>query len=211
MLKGLLGKKLGMTRIFTEDGRWIEVTMLEAGPCTVVQRKTRETDGYDAVQLGFGAKEEKRCNKPEREHFKKKGVEPMRAIREFRVSGDAELKPGDVVRVDMFAVGERVDVRGVSKGRGTAGLHKRHHFGGGPGTHGSNFHRRAGSIGSSADPSRVFKGMRMAGHMGAANVTTQNLEVVRVDVEKNVMLVRGSVPGANGGIVEVRKAVKGRG
>jgi large subunit ribosomal protein L3 len=209
MVTGILSKKLGMTRIFTEDGRWIEVTLLEAGPCTVVQRKTAAVDGYDAVQLGFGEKPERVCTKPALGHFKKAGQKPSRTVREFRIASDDSLNVGDTVKVDLFQVGDRVDVVGTSKGRGTAGLHKRHHFGGGPGTHGSNFHRRAGSIGSSADPSRTFRGMRMAGHMGDARVTTQNLEVVRVDAEKNLIAVRGSVPGANGGVVVVRKAVKG--
>lgn len=209
MFTGLLGKKLGMTRIFTPDGRWIEVTLLEAGPCTVVQRKTTSGDGYEAVQLGYGAKPEKRCARPERGHFTKRGVEPKRWLREFRVAAGSELKAGDEIRVDIFHEGDRVDICGTSKGRGFAGLHKRHHFRGGPGGHGSNFHRRPGSIGSGTDPGEVLKGMRMAGHMGDARVTIQNLEVVRVDAEKNVLAVRGCVPGATGGLIEVKKSVKG--
>lgn len=210
MHTGILGRKLGMTRVFTEDGRWIDVTLVEAGPCTVVQRKTSDKDGYDAVQLGFEDKKPKQVKKPEAGHFKKANVTPKRVLREFRVTPDVALSVGDVVKVEMFQVGDHVDIVGTSKGRGTAGLHKRHHFGGGPGTHGSNFHRRAGSIGSSADPSKTVKGMRMAGHMGDARVTIQNLEVVKVDAEKNLIAVRGCVPGANGGVLELKKTVKGK-
>ena len=208
MLNGLLGRKLGMTRIFTEDGRWIEVTLLEAGPCTVVQRKTQGREGYSAVQLGFGEAEERRVKKPQRGHFAKQGVSPKHTLREFRVGEDDELEPGDEVRVDIFEAGDRVDVSGTSKGKGFAGGVKRHGWSGGPATHGSNFHRRPGSIGQSADPGRVIKGRTMPGHMGNARVTTQNLEVVDVNVDKNLLVVRGAVPGANGGLVTVRKSVK---
>jgi len=210
MQTGILGTKLGMTRVFTEDGRWIDVTLVEAGPCTVVQRKTSATDGYEAVQLGYGEKKAKQTTKPAAGHFKKAGVTPKKVLREYRVAADDALKVGDVIKVEMFQVGEHVDVVGTSKGRGTAGLHKRHHFGGGPGTHGSNFHRRAGSIGSSADPSKTVRGLRMAGHMGDCRVTVQNLEVIKVDAEKNLIAVRGCVPGANGGVVELTKTVKGK-
>jgi large subunit ribosomal protein L3 len=210
MNTGLLGKKLGMTRIFTEEGRWIDVTVLEAGPCTVVQRKTKTGDGYEAVQLGFGKKKkESRCTKPVLGHFKKAGAEPRPVLCEFRVAEGDPLKTGDMLRADLFQVGDHVDVAGTSKGRGFAGMVKRYGFKGGPGTHGSNFHRRAGSIGSSADPSKVMKGMRMAGHMGSARVTIQNLEVVKVDSEKNLLVVRGCVPGPMGGVIEVTKTVKG--
>ncbi|HOZ47667.1 MAG TPA: 50S ribosomal protein L3 [Candidatus Hydrogenedentes bacterium] len=208
MVKGMLGKKLGMTRIFAEDGCWIEVTLLEAGPCTVVQRKTRETDGYDAVQIGFGDVKEGRCTKPLRGHFARAGLSPKRYLREFRVADDSELKPGDEVRVDIFRVGDHVDVSGTSKGKGFAGVIKRHKFQGGPGTHGSNFHRAPGSIGQSADPSKVIKGKRLPGRMGNQRITTQNLEVVKVDADKNLIVVRGCVPGANGGMVVVRESVK---
>lgn len=209
MLTGLLGRKLGMTRIFTEDGRWIEVTLLEAGPCTVVQRKTQDTDGYEAVQLGFGSKKESSCTKPELGHFKKASTDAKVALREFPVASGEELKIGDQIKADLFAVGDRVDVSGTSKGAGYAGVHKRHGFGGGPETHGSNFHRRPGSIGTSATPSRTLKGMKMAGQMGNERVTIQNLEVVQVDTEKNLIALRGCVPGKPGGIVEVKKTVKG--
>ena len=208
MLNGLLGKKLGMTRIFTEDGRWIDVTLLEAGPCTVVQRKTQGKEGYDAVQLGFGDVKERRITKPLQGHFAKLGVALKRTLREFRVDKTSELKPGDEVRADIFQTGDRVDVCGTSKGKGFAGGIKRHHWDGGPSTHGSNFHRAPGSIGQSASPGRVIKGKTLPGHMGCERVTTQNLEVVNVDIAKNLLVVRGCVPGANGGLVMVRKSVK---
>jgi large subunit ribosomal protein L3 len=209
MITGLLGKKVGMTRIFTEDGRWIEVTVLEAGPCSVVQRKTVETDGYSAVQLGFGDIKESRCKKPAAGHFAKVGVSPKRTLKEVRVPDDADVKAGDEIRADIFAVGDRVDVVGTSKGRGFAGVIKRHGFSGGPGGHGSHFHRAPGSIGQSADPSKVYKNKRMPGHYGTVKTTVQNLEVVNVDSERNLLIVRGSVPGANGALVMVNKSVKG--
>jgi large subunit ribosomal protein L3 len=198
-----------MTRIFTEDGRWIEVTLLEAGPCTVVQRKTKEKDGYEAVQLGFGELKERRCVKPLQGHFAKAGVAPKKALREFDLVGEAELNPGDEVRADIFKAGDHVDVCGTSKGKGFAGVQKRHGFRGGPATHGSNFHRRPGAIGQSADPSKVFKGVGMPGHMGNKRITIQNLEVVDVNPEKNLIMIRGAVPGANGGLIMVKKSVKG--
>jgi large subunit ribosomal protein L3 len=209
MVNGLLGKKLGMTRIFTEDGRWIPVTVLEAGPCTVVQQKTDEVDGYSSVQLGFGDVKEKHLTKPEQGHLAKNELALKRTLREFQADGEGELSVGDEVKADLFAVGDRVDVSGTSKGKGFAGVIKRHGFGGGPGGHGSHFHRAPGSIGQSADPAKVFKGKKLPGHMGSVRRTTQNLEVVKVDTEKNVIVVRGSVPGAPGGLVEVRKSVKG--
>jgi len=208
MLNGMLGKKLGMTRIFTEDGRWIDVTLVEAGPCTVVQRKTQDREGYDSVQLGFEDVAERHLTKPLTGHFAKAGVRPQRKLREFRVEKANPLKPGDEIRVDIFQAGDRVDVCGTSKGKGFAGGIKRHGWSGGPGTHGSNFHRRPGSIGQSADPGHVIKGKTLPGHMGAERVTTQNLEVVDVDVAKNLLVVRGCVPGAPGGYVIVKKSVK---
>lgn len=209
MITGLLGKKVGMTRIFTEEGQWIEVTVLEAGPCSVVQRKTKEHDGYSAVQLGFGDAKESRCNKPSAGHFAKVGVAPKKLLKEIRVPEDTEATPGDEIKADIFAVGDRVDVQGTSKGRGFAGAIKRHGFGGGPGGHGSHFHRAPGSVGQSADPAKVYKGKRLPGHYGNAKTTVQNLEVVNVDTDKNLVIVRGSVPGANGGYVVVNKSVKG--
>jgi large subunit ribosomal protein L3 len=208
MLNGMLGKKLGMTRIFTEDGRWIDVTLLEAGPCMVVQRKTQEREGYDSVQLGFGEVAERHLTKPLQGHFTKAGVAPKRTLREFRVEKANPLKAGDEIKVDIFQTGDRVDVCGTSKGKGFAGGIKRHGWSGGPATHGSNFHRAPGSIGQSADPGHVIKGKTLPGQMGNTGVTTQNLEVVDVDVTKNLLIVRGCVPGANGGMVVVKKSVK---
>jgi large subunit ribosomal protein L3 len=206
----MLGRKLGMTRVFTEDGRWIDVTLLKAGPCTVVQRKREDTDGYEAVQVGFDDAKDKACRKPQQGHFKKAGIAPKRVLREFRVNTDSELKAGDEIAIDIFKTGDRVDVSGTSKGKGFAGAIKRHGFGGGPGGHGSHFHRAPGSIGQSADPAKVYKGKRMPGHMGNVKRTTQNLEVIEVDAEKNLVVVRGSVPGANGGLVVVKHSVKGK-
>jgi large subunit ribosomal protein L3 len=208
MVTGLLGKKLGMARIFTEEGRQIAVTLLEAGPCAVVQRKMQETDGYDAVQLGFGEKKANRVTKPAAGHFKKAGVAAARTLREFKVDGPSELTAGDAVNADLFAVGDRVDISGITKGKGFQGVIKRHGMSGGPGGHGSMFHRAPGSIGQSADPSKVFKNVRLPGHMGSRRVTTQNLEVVRVDTENNLIAVRGSVPGAPGTLIIVKKSVK---
>ena len=209
MITALLGKKLGMTRVFTEDGRWIDVTVLEAGPCTVVQRKTKDNDGYDAVQLGFGDIKESRCNKPMTGHFSKAGVSPKRTLRELRIEEGSELKAGDEIKADIFQSGDRVDVSGTSKGKGFAGVIKRHGFSGGPGGHGSHLHRAPGSIGQSADPAKVYKGKKMPGHMGNKRVTVENLEVVNVDTDKNLLLLRGCVPGATGGLVTVRKSLKG--
>ena len=208
MAQGLLGRKLGMTRIFTDDGRWIPVTVLEAGPCPVVQRKATEPDGYEAVQLGFGVRKTNRCSKPLQGHFAKAGVGPARVLREFRVEAACDLKVGDEVRADLFQPGELVDVAGTSKGKGFAGVQKRHGFGGGPGAHGSHFHRVPGSIGMCADPAEVQKGTRLPGHMGCVRVTVQALQVVRVDPDKNLVIVLGAVPGANGGMVEVKRSVK---
>lgn len=209
MINGLIGKKIGMTRVFTEDGRWIDVTVLEAGPCTVVQRKTKETDGYSAVQLGYGALKESRCNKPLKGHFEKSGLDPKRTLREFRIDDAIELSPGDEIKADIFAAGDKLDISGTSKGKGFAGAIKRHGFGGGPGGHGSHFHRAPGSVGQSADPAKVFKNKKLPGQMGNKRITVQNIEVVNVDLDKNIVLVRGSVPGANGGLIRISKSVKG--
>lgn len=211
MLNGLLGRKLGMTRIFTEDGRWIEVTLVQAGPCTVVQRKTKDTDGYEAVQVGFEDVKEARCTKPVLGHFKRSGLEPKRTLREFRVEGSSELKPGDQIHTDIFKVGDLVDVSGTTKGRGFAGVMRRHGYQGGPGTHGSNFHRRPGSIGQSAWPAEVYKGKPLPGHMGNIRVTTQNIEVLEVDTAKNLLVLRGCVPGAKGGLVVVKHSPRVKG
>jgi large subunit ribosomal protein L3 len=197
-----------MTQVFRPDGQVVPVTLLKAGPCLVVQRKTPATDGYDAVQLGLVEfVKPQRINKPEAGHLKKSGVEGAKFLRELRLSpGDGDFKAGDKVLVDQFKPRDKVDVIGVSKGRGFAGLVKRHHFRGGASTHGSMFHRAPGSIGASSYPSRVLPGMRMAGHMGAGQVTVRNLEVIDVDAEDNVLVVKGAVPGPNGGYVVVRRS-----
>jgi len=207
MIEGLIGRKIGMTQIFHENGVVTPVTVIEAGPCVVVQRKTGERDGYEAVQLGLvDAKAAKRANKPARGHHEKAGVPPTRTLREFRLLGQTELKPGDPVSVEIFHGVAKVDVIGTSKGKGFQGVIRRHGFGGGRATHGSMFHRAPGSIGQSAYPSRVLKGMRAAGRMGGGRVTVKNLEVVRVDPERNLLLVRGAVPGAAGSTLLIRRS-----
>jgi large subunit ribosomal protein L3 len=208
MSPGILGKKIGMTQIFRPDGQVAPVTLIKAGPCMVVQRKTPATDGYDAVQLGLlEYVKPARINKPSTGHLKKAGVEGAKFLREFRLNGgNGDLKAGDKVLVDQFKPKDKVDVVGISKGRGFAGLVKRHHFRGGEGSHGSMFHRAPGSIGASSFPSRVVPGMRMAGHMGSAQVTVRNLEIIDVDTEDNVLAIKGAVPGPNGGYVVVRRA-----
>jgi large subunit ribosomal protein L3 len=206
MSPGILGKKLGMTQVFNADGQVVPVTLVKAGPCVVTQRKTPAIDGYDAVQLGL-LEYAKKQNKPEAGHLKKSGAEGVRFLREFRLGqGNGDLKQGDRILADEFKPKEIVDVIGTSKGRGFAGLVKRHHFRGGPATHGSMFHRAPGSIGASSFPSRVFPGMKMAGRMGTEQVTVRNLEIVSVDTEDNVIAVKGAIPGPNGGYVAVRRA-----
>jgi large subunit ribosomal protein L3 len=208
MSPGILGKKIGMTQMFRPDGQAVPVTLLKAGPCMVVQRKTPATDGYDAAQLGLVEFiKPQRINKPTAGRLKKAGVDGAKFMREFHLgAGEDDLKTGDKVLVDQFKPKDKVDVIGISKGRGFAGVVKRHHFGGGEGSHGSMFHRAPGSIGSSSYPSRVFPGTRMGGHMGNARVTVRNLEVVGVDTEDNVLVVKGAVPGPNGGYVMVRRS-----
>ena len=208
MSPGILGKKIGMTQLFRPDGQVVPVTLLKAGPCFVVQRKTPATDGYDAVQLGLNEfVKPKRINKPATGHLKKAGAEGAKFLREFRLlGGEGDMKAGDKVLVSDFKINEKVDVIGVSKGRGFAGVVKRHHFRGSDGTHGSMHHRAPGSIGASSFPSRVIPGMRMGGHMGDDQVTVRNLEIVEVDTEDNVLAVKGAVPGPNGGYVIVRRA-----
>lgn len=208
MLKAILGKKLGMTQIFSEGGDVVPVTVLKAGPCVVVQRKTSAKDGYDAAQIGLvEVPPPRRVSKPREGHFKRGGANPARFLREVRLDEESgDVKVGDKILADIFAANDTVDVIGTSKGRGFAGFHKRHHFGGGGGAHGSMFHRAPGSIGSSSYPSRVFKGMRAAGHMGVARVTVRNLRVVRVLPDENAILVKGAVPGPDGSYVIVRKA-----
>lgn len=199
-----------MTQIFTEEGRIVPVTLVEAGPCTVTQIKTLEKEGYNAVQLGFGPVREKRLNKPLRGHFEAKGLEPRRHLAEIRVDDPGSYRLGQEITVELFSKGERVDVTGKSKGKGFAGVVKRHGFGGGPGSHGAHFHRAPGSIGACATPSRVFRGSRMPGRMGGERVTALNLEVVDVKPERNLLLLKGSVPGPNGGLLIIRESVKGR-
>ena len=212
MIEGLIGKKVGMTQIFRDDGSVTPVTVIEVGPCVVVQRKTQEKDGYDAVQLGLvDAKSAKLANKPMRGHHEKAEVPPTRLLREFKLAEDCEAKPGDAVSVEMFESGRRVDIVGTSKGHGFQGVIKRHGFGGGRATHGSMFHRAPGSIGQSASPSKVMRGMRMPGHMGQRRTTVKNLTVVRVDAERNLLMVRGAVPGARGSLLEIRHSQADRG
>ena len=208
MSPGILGKKIGMTQVFRADGQVVPVTVVKAGPCVVVQRKTPASDGYDAVQLGFMEYAKKSgVTKPMAGHLKKSGAEGVRFQREFRLDGaSGDLKAGDRVLVDEFKPNDKVDVIGVSKGRGFAGVVRRHHFRGSDDTHGSMFHRAPGSIGASSFPSRVFPGMRMGGHMGTTRVTVRNLEIVEVDAEDNVILVKGAVPGPNGGYLVLRRA-----
>ncbi|MCH6554609.1 MAG: 50S ribosomal protein L3 [Candidatus Acidiferrales bacterium] len=210
-VKGILGKKLGMTQLFADDGRVIPVTVLKAGPCVVVQRKTTENDGYEAVQLGLVEfVKPQRVNKPRGGHFKKHNVPPVRLLREFRLAdGKDEVKAGDKVLVEeVFKPEDRVDVIGVSKGRGWAGVVRRYHFRGGNASHGSMFHRAPGSIGASSYPSRVWPGQRMAGQMGNKRATVRSLRVVKVDAEEHLLLVRGAVPGANGGYVLIQASTK---
>ncbi len=208
MNKAIIGKKIGMTQIFTPEGRLVPVTVIEAGPCTVVQKKTVETDGYVAVQLGFGEKKDKKVTKPEKGHFEKAGVSAKRVLREFRLAGAADMNPGDVVNVEIFAEGDKVDVTGISKGKGYAGTVKRFGTHRGPMAHGSKYHRGPGSMGACSTPSKVMKGKKLPGHMGVDRVTVQNLDVVKVDSERNLLLVKGAVPGARGSIVTVKDTVK---
>lgn len=209
MKKGLIGKKLGMTQIFDEKGNVIPVTVIELGPCPVVQKKTAENDGYEAVQLGFGDKKVTRVNKPMKGHFEKANVAPKSVLREFRLEDTSALNVGDIVKADIFAAGEKVDVVGTSKGKGTAGAIKRWNFSRLKETHGTGpVARHAGSLGACSDPSRVFKGKKLAGHLGAERVTIQNLEVVKVDAENNLIAIKGAVPGPKKGIVMVVNSVK---
>jgi len=205
-VQGIIGKKVGMTQVYAEDGRAYPVTVIEAGPCVVVQRKSKDKDGYAAVQLGLvEARKAKKVTKAMKGHFDKAGLPPCRVLREFRVADGAEVKVGDKVSVDLFAAGDTITVSGTSRGLGFQGVVKRHHFRGGAATHGSMFHRAPGSIGASAWPSRTLKGMKAAGHMGAEKVTVRHVQVVRVDAGNNLLVVRGSVPGAGGAIVVIRK------
>jgi len=206
MATTILGRKLGMTQIWSEDDRLIPVTVIEAGPCVVTQVKTDKTDGYSAVQIGFGEIAERKLNKPMAGHFEKGGVEPKRHLAEIRTDDAGSYKTGDEITVEQFAEAKAVHVTGVSKGKGFAGVMKRHNFSGGRGGHGSHSHRIPGSIGQCATPSRVFKGKKLPGHMGSESVTVKNLDVVRIDAEQNLLMVKGAVPGAKGALLTVRTA-----
>ena len=208
MKKGLIGKKIGMTQIFDEKGNMIPVTVVEAGPCVVVQKKTTENDGYEAVQIGYGDQKVQRVNKPMAGHFKKADVAPKKVLKEFRLADTSSLNVGDIIKADIFAAGEYVDVVGTSKGKGTAGVIKRWNFGRLRETHGTGpVARHGGSLGV-IDPARIFKGKKMAGHLGSERVTVQNLSVVKVDSENNLIAIKGSIPGPKGGIVVIADSVK---
>ncbi len=209
MKKAIIGKKVGMTQIFDETGKVVPVTVIEAGPCVVVQKKTADKEGYDSVQLGFEETREKKLSKPEQGHIAKAGVAPQKHLHEFRLENAAEMNVGDVLKADVFAEGDHVDVTGISKGKGYAGVIKRWGAQRTPTTHGGGpVHRHAGSMGSSTDPSRIFPGKIGAGHMGVEQVTVQNLDVVKVDPELNMIVLRGAVPGPKGGIVYIKNTVK---
>ena len=209
MQKGIIGKKLGMTQLFDENGKVVPVTVIEAGPCTVVQKKTVESDGYEAVQLGFGEVSAKKVNKAAKGHFDKADVAPKRTLREFRLDDISGMNVGDILKADVFAAGDKVDVIGTSKGKGYAGAIKRHNQRTLRETHGTGpVGRQPGSMGACSSPSRIYKGKGMAGHMGAEKVTVQNLEIVKVDSENNLIAIKGAVPGAKGGIVVITDSVK---
>ena len=209
MKKAIIGKKVGMSQIFDETGKVIPVTIIEAGPCVVVQKMTEEKEGYKAVQLGFEEVAEKKLSQPEQGHLKKAGVGMMKNLKEFRLEDDSKLEVGDVVKADVFAEGDKVDVTGISKGKGYAGVIKRWGQGRTPTTHGGGpVHRHAGSMGSSTDPSRIMPGKKQAGHMGVEQVTVQNLDVVKVDAELHLIAIRGAVPGPKGGIIYIKDTVK---
>ena len=207
-MKTIIGKKIGMTQIFDETGKVIPVTVIEAGPCVVAQVKTVETDGYNAIQLGFGDVKESKLNKPERGHFAKANLGLKKHLREFRVEDFEDVTVGTEIKADSFEAGDKIDVQGTTKGKGFQGVIKRHGQSRGPMGHGSMYHRRPGSMGSTSTPGRVFKGKKLPGHMGRVTVTIQNLDIVRVDMDKNVILIKGSVPGAKGAVLKLRKSVK---
>nr|WP_317359749.1 50S ribosomal protein L3 [uncultured Tyzzerella sp.] len=208
MKKGIIAKKIGMTQIFSENGILIPVTVLEAGPCVVTQKKTMENDGYEAIQVGFGEVKESKVNKPLKGHFEKAGVSATKLLKEFKFENASEYELGALIKADIFAAGDKIDVNGVSKGKGFQGAIKRHNQHRGPMAHGSKYHRGVGSLSSATTPGKVKKGKKMPGHMGAENVTIQNLEVVRVDADKNLILVKGAVPGNKGSILVIKESVK---
>ena len=209
MEKCIIGKKVGMTQLFDEKGNVVPVTVVEAGPCVVVQKKTAENDGYEAVQLGFGNVSDKRINKPLKGHFAKADVAPKKNLREFRLADQSAVNVGDIIKADTFAAGDRVDVCGTSKGKGYAGTIKRYNFHSLKDTHGTGpVHRHIGSMGACSTPSRVMKGKKLPGHMGGERVTVQNLDVVKVDAENNLIALKGAIPGPKGGIVYITDSVK---
>lgn len=208
MKKAILGKKIGMTQVFTEDGLVVPVTVVEAGPCAVVQKKSIEKDGYEAIQIGFGKIREKNVNNPVKKHYAKADVTPCRHLREFRLEEAGAFEVGSQIKAEVFAAGELIDVSGISKGKGFAGTIKRYNHSRGPMSHGSKFHRAPGSLGACASPGKVAKGHKMPGHMGSVKVTTQNLKIIKVDAERNLLLIKGSIPGAKGGLVVIRNACK---
>ena len=209
MVKGIIGKKLGMTQIFDANGKVVPVTVVEAGPCPVVQKKTVEVDGYAAVQLGFAVQKQQRVTKPLKGHFAKADVAPQKVLKEFRFADTSAFEVGSVVKADVFAAGDKVDVTGTSKGKGTAGAIKRWNFSRLKETHGTGpVARHAGSLGACSDPSRVYKGKKLAGHLGAERVTVQNLDIVKVDAENNLIAIKGAIPGPKGGYVVIADAKK---
>ncbi|MCL2391046.1 MAG: 50S ribosomal protein L3 [Oscillospiraceae bacterium] len=209
MIKAIIGKKVGMTQIFDDNGKVIPVTVIEAGPCTVVQKKTEESDGYDSVQLGFADVKERKLSKPELGHMKKAGVEPKKHLKEFRLEDTSALNVGDEIKADVFAQGDKIDVTGISRGKGFAGVVKLHNKGRNRMSHGGGpVHRHAGSMGAGTTPGRIFKGHMGAGHMGNEQVTIQNLDIVKVDPDLNMIAVRGAIPGPKGGVVYLKNTVK---
>lgn len=209
MKKGIVGKKLGMTQLFDANGNVVPVTVIEAGPCVISQKKTAENDGYEAVQIGYGDLKASKVNKPQKGHFQKGDVAPKKVLREFRFEDISAMNVGDIIKADVFAEGESVDVRGTSKGKGYAGTIKRWNFGRLKETHGTGpVHRHAGSMGACSSPSRIYKGKQLPGHMGAERVTVQNLEIVKIDAENNLIAIKGAIPGPKGGIVVIADAVK---
>ncbi|MCL2592117.1 MAG: 50S ribosomal protein L3 [Defluviitaleaceae bacterium] len=208
MKKAIIAKKIGMTQVFAENGILVPVTVLEAGPCPIIQKKTMENDGYEALQIAFGEIREKLVNKPTKGVFAKAGVEAKRIIKEFRFDNLEAYEVGQDIKADIFETGDKVDVSGVSKGKGFQGPIKRHNQSRGPMSHGSKYHRGVGSMGSGTSPGRVFKGKKMAGHMGAENVTIQNLEIVRADADRNLILVKGAIPGPKGSVCYIKESVK---
>ncbi len=210
MEKAIIARKIGMTQVFAEDGKLIPVTVLEAGPCVVTQKKTIETDGYEAIQVGFGEIKEKALNKPSKGHFAKAGVEAKKYLKEFRLNDVSTYEVGSFINADVFAAGEKVDVSGKSKGKGFQGAIKRHGMSRGPMSHGSKYHRGLGSLSSGTTPGKVKKGKKMPGHMGHVNVTVQNLEVVRADAERGIILVKGGVPGSKGTVLTIKSTTKNK-